>query len=703
MELKTNTYIYFILIFVLTMSTPTVCASEQYTLKTGDSLEFGDGFALSAKQIDVVGGYVWVELTLDEKYYADTVIENGGFWNYDDGIVELKLQVIEMQELSEPYITVNLASSNITYVPASIPDYEISSAYTEETDSKIHLSDLQYAYYTLTLSKGLYSYDNGGQIHISKIEPENNQIVIDIKDNDLATTRSQILQKGYSTCYYPKYPTESYEFEIQLIDIIEEQSGYSVLLGISGDGVAFMPSYTFSQEMGWKFDKGFEVYASDFDLEREQVRIEIKKGGSVLYSDVLEINENCYYVSEEYNVDLEINVIDVMSWEDEPSARLNVIVFDNEMIENEADGTFYTLVLEEFEPEPVYRGMENIIRKASSLAKILAVGIFFLLFTPYAGVLKKKGEKRKDSGLSISRENDFYQGFIRLKLSISNKLSHTVTDVALEFDYNDKLLRMDKHEPDYELKNGKIILGNIQAGSSTSLTVLFEPMSCSSGVSIGCEAKYKDAKGRINQSYMEPKNISVVCPIMDDTSGVNINIGRLKELVEKLPYNDCKVYKIPEHFNIDHLQIMCRGVIQRRDVKYLSTLHTTDNKTFEIWYYGNTKVNQDAVVIKVYISTSDSTMELFAATVNEETLTGLLAELGRELKDEIESKVKGNIQQVNNVYINDSVIQRSNLLSFCDANGKCAENIVIEGSVIQRSNIGCAADIIDNNNQNESG
>ncbi|MCK5661362.1 MAG: zinc-ribbon domain-containing protein, partial [Methanosarcinales archaeon] len=49
-----------------------------------------------------------------------------------------------------------------------------------------------------------------------------------------------------------------------------------------------------------------------------------------------------------------------------------------------------------------------------------------------------------------------------------------------------------------------------------------------------------------------------------------------------------------------------------------------------------------------------------------------------------------------NVTIKDSIIQRSNLLSFCDINGNCTGDVVIEDSSVQRSGIGLDAQIKDN-------
>ncbi|MCJ7647777.1 MAG: 2'-5' RNA ligase family protein, partial [Candidatus Lokiarchaeota archaeon] len=114
---------------------------------------------------------------------------------------------------------------------------------------------------------------------------------------------------------------------------------------------------------------------------------------------------------------------------------------------------------------------------------------------------------------SITRESEFYQGFIRLKISITNTTDFVINDVTLDFHFDEILLRIDRHEPDYPTKNGKLILRNINNGSSKSVAVYFDPMMCSKGTEIKCQINYSDEKGQIQTVWMDPKMINVVCPI----------------------------------------------------------------------------------------------------------------------------------------------------------------------------------------------
>jgi hypothetical protein len=122
---------------------------------------------------------------------------------------------------------------------------------------------------------------------------------------------------------------------------------------------------------------------------------------------------------------------------------------------------------------------------------------------------------------------------------------------------------------------------------------------------------------------MEPKEISVVCPLIKTDS--DINIGRLKEFIDKLPSKDSKVYEIQHGFNIEKLALIAREVVEKRDLQHVRTLKTKDGRDWEIWYYGKMKVTRADIVIKVSISSEKQFLELFAATETSEALTGLLA------------------------------------------------------------------------------
>jgi hypothetical protein len=303
-------------------------------------------------------------------------------------------------------------------------------------------------------------------------------------------------------------------------------------------------------------------------------------------------------------------------------------------------------------------------------------------------VKEEKTSPPKDLKPIIKRETEFFSGFIRLKMSVTNPSNQIIADVLLDLDFDENTLRLDRHEPEYPIKREKVQLGHINPNTGKTVAFYLDPMTCTkAGTDINCRVDYKDTYGKICFIQMNPKKVEVVCPIFNTES--DINIGMLKEFIEKLPYQDSKIYKIPQGLEINKLMETCKETIQMHDVRHIRTLRTKDGKTCETWYYGRTKIVGNNIVIKMGINKETESIEIFAALPTPESLTGLLAELGSNLMSKMK-EIDKKVSQVINVSIKDTLIQRSpNLLNFCDMDGVCdEENVIVEDSVIQRSRIG---------------
>ncbi len=285
---------------------------------------------------------------------------------------------------------------------------------------------------------------------------------------------------------------------------------------------------------------------------------------------------------------------------------------------------------------------------------------------------------------SVLRESEFFGGCIRVKISVKNTSGLAILDAALELESDEKILHFDRCEPEYPEKKGKIQLGNINPNTDRTIAFYLDPLICAKeGTDVNCRVSFKDAFGRPDSVQMEPLKIKVVCPIFRTEQ--DVNIGRLKELVSGLQSHDSKVYTIPRKVEISELLRTCRNVIQLHDVRHIKTFKTTDEKTYEAWYYGKTKVTKKDLVIKCAICKDTESIEVLASGNDPADITGLLAEIGRNLTREFEKL--GKVQPVFNITIKGSIIQRSNLLSFCNLDGTCGGDVVIEDSVVQRSDI----------------
>lgn len=284
----------------------------------------------------------------------------------------------------------------------------------------------------------------------------------------------------------------------------------------------------------------------------------------------------------------------------------------------------------------------------------------------------------------LIRESEFFGGCIRVKISVKNLSSLAFLDVSLELESDENILHCDRCEPEYPEKKGKIILGNINPGTDRTIAFYLDPLICAKeGTDINCRVSYKDASGRPDSVQMETLKIKVVCPIF--CTEQEINIGRLKELIAELRFHDSKVYIFPKKVELLELLRSCRDVIQLHDVRHIKTFKTMDEKTYESWYYGKTKVTKKDLVIKCAIRKDTESIEIFVSGDDPRDITGLLSEIGRNLMKEFD-KI-GQVQPIFNIVVKNSMLKGSNLLSFCDMNGICGGNVVIEDSFVDGSNV----------------
>ncbi|MBP2029879.1 S-layer protein (TIGR01567 family) [Methanohalophilus levihalophilus] len=82
---------------------------ESYTLRTGETLELGEGYAITPQQIDVDGNKVWLELTKDGDFLDDKIISTADAtqanktWFYEQDILDSEDIVTLMVHVDEVF------------------------------------------------------------------------------------------------------------------------------------------------------------------------------------------------------------------------------------------------------------------------------------------------------------------------------------------------------------------------------------------------------------------------------------------------------------------------------------------------------------------------------------------------------------------------------------------------------------------------
>jgi hypothetical protein len=92
---------------------------------------------------------------------------------------------------------------------------------------------------------------------------------------------------------------------------------------------------------------------------------------------------------------------------------------------------------------------------------------------------------------------------------------------------------------------------------------------------------------------------------------------------------------------------IAKSAVLAHDVKEVREFTTYNPYASESWFYGETKVKGYKIVIRAAVREHENVVELFAASTEAKAVTGLLAELNRQLVTDLESKLPGTtIEQV---------------------------------------------------------
>ena len=269
---------------------------------------------------------------------------------------------------------------------------------------------------------------------------------------------------------------------------------------------------------------------------------------------------------------------------------------------------------------------------------------------------------------------------------MQNKTSSILSDASLKLVYDDKVFRLDRVEPEYELKGDEARMGNIGPGEKKTVAFYLDPQMCTTS-NVEAVLTYRDHTGGLHTLTMRPKALNISCPIFFTQE--TANTAMLRNLItNKLTHQDRKVYAVPKGMPLLEALELAKSTIRGRDIQFVREFKQNSPFIAEAWYYGVTKVKHIQIVVKLSVDLPTKTVELFAATSDGQILTGLLAELGHQLTSKFKEKGKPAMK-ITHVSIKDSVFQRSSLLFKAgDDDGAGAENITIVDSVLNRTQIG---------------
>jgi fibronectin type 3 domain-containing protein len=237
--------------------------------------------------------------------------------------------------------------------------------------------------------------------------------------------------------------------------------------------------------------------------------------------------------------------------------------------------------------------------------------------------------------VSLLSAVDFHAGYVRLKVAAVNATPETITDTVLDVGYDAGMLRLERVEPDTLRPRGdSVALGNIKPGERKTVAFLFDPQICQQTHITGALG-FSDARGTPQRVEMKHRTAEVVCPIFFTKE--HANTAMLRRLVsEELHQADSRVLRYPRELSPEAALGFGKTAMAMQGVQLVRE-YVVEGPPYlgEVWYYGQTKVKGLRMVMRLRVLQEGRAMEVFAASTSMEAVTGLLADVRRELGEAI--------------------------------------------------------------------
>ena len=240
-----------------------------------------------------------------------------------------------------------------------------------------------------------------------------------------------------------------------------------------------------------------------------------------------------------------------------------------------------------------------------------------------AKVQAKATGSHEDKNIEVVREYDFIGGQLHFKVVVRNNSNMAINNVKVVLDV----------PTSYKIKQPLISVPVIESKNSRGVDFFLEPKEC--GISnIGGTVIYKDAKGVKNSLHIRNKSVQIKCPLVCVTMAT---IEDCQLSIQDLP-NDARAFLIAD---LDPRLAYRAGI---RALKYFDTSmitsyeggETADTYEGEAWFCAEAKVTGGRIITRVFVSASQTTLEVRVWCGNPGQLTGFLAKVLELLYEQID-------------------------------------------------------------------
>ncbi len=245
-----------------------------------------------------------------------------------------------------------------------------------------------------------------------------------------------------------------------------------------------------------------------------------------------------------------------------------------------------------------------------------------------------KSEKR-ESALIITREYELKGGQIRFKIGLENNTSSPLTNFKINFDIPISL-KWIFHEPiEYNRRGDTIYISKLGLHEKKSISLWLEPTQCLKSP-VNATISFHDAKDKPQAITMNPKEISIECPLFFTES--EANLAKVKSRHRSLKHCDRKLFPIIDLGKLYLIYLSVLDALGKHHIKLVYKEFSEKDKFGEAWYYGITKVKNNQIIIHFLLNGDNHTLELETSGDSEQQITALLAEVGNDIRRELKNK-----------------------------------------------------------------
>ena len=253
-----------------------------------------------------------------------------------------------------------------------------------------------------------------------------------------------------------------------------------------------------------------------------------------------------------------------------------------------------------------------------------------LIVAPMFDIKKGLKIKKEKEEVTVRSGVEFFGGYVRLKVSVSNDLSGPISDVELDLLYDNMTLRLSHIQPEYPMRGSTVYLTAIEANEKRTVAFYLDPLICQES-HVDANVRFKDAYGNHGQAAMKRRPVDIVCPIFYTPE--NINVAMLRRLLGESQYSDNRIYAIPEWTDVHMVYELAKQTVGLHDIKLVRDFVDDTQGSFigESWYYGTTRETHEEILLKASVREQPKVLEVLVASSNISSLTGLLAEVSNNI------------------------------------------------------------------------